>query len=300
MEKIIVTIGAGHGGIDGGALGPSGLKEKDCTLAIAQKTAELLNENGGAEAVLLRDGDHYLSLPERGRTAARLKSQCHVEIHAGNVGEAAASVIRSVHLPGDERAAVEMAQGIAGALQVKNAGSRTRQGLEHPDDDFHTVMYTAVRGGVPHVFLAECGCIKDAEAEKRLRDDSTLKAIAAAIARPVIRLLGQEPVQQETEMPQKTQDKTQEAPAVILTPRDEDISARDRVETVALGIYFVREKPSFCARVTGSVKGGDRFETQPAEMGFRRIYYRGGVGYVGPGAWNSPAGDGKTEPAEGR
>src|SRR5687768_9046834 len=42
----LVVIDAGHGGVDPGARGPNGTREKDVTLAIARNLAELLRKDG--------------------------------------------------------------------------------------------------------------------------------------------------------------------------------------------------------------------------------------------------------------
>ncbi len=55
----IVAIDAGHGGPDPGAVGPSGVLEKDVTLAIALKLEEVLKQ-AGIETVMTRTGDYDL------------------------------------------------------------------------------------------------------------------------------------------------------------------------------------------------------------------------------------------------
>lgn len=58
--KPIIILDPGHGGNDPGAIGPSGLKEKDVTLDIVLYMKGLL-ESAGYQVVLTRDGDYNVS-----------------------------------------------------------------------------------------------------------------------------------------------------------------------------------------------------------------------------------------------
>src|ERR1700722_6205627 len=61
----IIAIDPGHGGIDPGAISPTGLYEKDITLDTALSVARLVNATGRFGGVLPRHGDVYVSLRER-------------------------------------------------------------------------------------------------------------------------------------------------------------------------------------------------------------------------------------------
>lgn len=69
-RRMVVAIDAGHGGEDPGALGPTGLREKDVVLQIAKRLHDLLKKEPGITPVLVRDGDYYVPLAERRRIAA--------------------------------------------------------------------------------------------------------------------------------------------------------------------------------------------------------------------------------------
>ena len=79
---IIVAIDPGHGGEDPGAIGPSGLKEKDIVLAVALRLRERLNALPGMRAMLTRDGDFFVPLHDRVRKARRVQADLFVSIHA--------------------------------------------------------------------------------------------------------------------------------------------------------------------------------------------------------------------------
>jgi N-acetylmuramoyl-L-alanine amidase len=79
---IIVAIDPGHGGEDPGAIGPSGLKEKDVVLAVALRLRERLNGLPGLRAMLTRDGDFFVPLQDRVRKARRVQADLFVSVHA--------------------------------------------------------------------------------------------------------------------------------------------------------------------------------------------------------------------------
>jgi len=73
-----VVVDAGHGGFDPGAIGPSGVREKDVTLAIARKLAAAIDAEDGMRAVLIRDGDYFITLGGRTRKARQLGADMFV------------------------------------------------------------------------------------------------------------------------------------------------------------------------------------------------------------------------------
>lgn len=80
-KPIIIAVDAGHGGEDPGAHGPSGLLEKDVSLAIARKLALLINTQPNMRAVLTRDGDYYVGLRQRVEIARKQQADMFVSIH---------------------------------------------------------------------------------------------------------------------------------------------------------------------------------------------------------------------------
>ena len=59
-----VVIDAGHGGKDPGAVGPTGLKEKDVVLDVTKRVAEILQRKA-VRVILTRDRDEFVSLQKR-------------------------------------------------------------------------------------------------------------------------------------------------------------------------------------------------------------------------------------------
>jgi len=76
-----IAIDPGHGGNDAGAVGPTGLKEKDVTLDIAHRVAPLLAHELGVETLLTRDSDAYVPLDLRAARANSFHADLFVSIH---------------------------------------------------------------------------------------------------------------------------------------------------------------------------------------------------------------------------
>ena len=81
-DHLLVVLDAGHGGHDAGAIGPTGVQEKDVALAITLKAAERLRQEPGVQVVLTRERDVFLPLPQRARVANDLGADLFVSIHA--------------------------------------------------------------------------------------------------------------------------------------------------------------------------------------------------------------------------
>ena len=81
-RDVIIAIDAGHGGEDPGAIGPGGTYEKDVVLQISKTLARAINRERGMRAVLIREGDYYMSLRKRILSARRHKADLFLSIHA--------------------------------------------------------------------------------------------------------------------------------------------------------------------------------------------------------------------------
>ena len=79
---IVVALDPGHGGEDPGAVGPSGLREKDVVLSLGRQLRERLDGLPNVRAMLTRDADYFVPLHERVRKARRVQADLMVSIHA--------------------------------------------------------------------------------------------------------------------------------------------------------------------------------------------------------------------------
>jgi len=84
-RDLVVAVDAGHGGQDPGAHGRGGTQEKDVTLAIARRLAAAIDAEDGMRAVLIRDGDYFITLGGRTRKARQLGADMFVSVHADSV-----------------------------------------------------------------------------------------------------------------------------------------------------------------------------------------------------------------------
>ena len=75
-----VVIDPGHGGNDPGAIGPTGVKEKDVTLDIAHRVAPILAKQG-IQVALTRDDDRFVPLEERTQRANGFNADLFISIH---------------------------------------------------------------------------------------------------------------------------------------------------------------------------------------------------------------------------
>ncbi|WP_151702870.1 N-acetylmuramoyl-L-alanine amidase [Nitrincola alkalilacustris] len=82
VRDIVIAIDPGHGGEDPGAIGPRGLREKDVVLAIGRELKRLIDAEPGYRAVMIRDGDYYVSLRDRTALARRSNADLFVSVHA--------------------------------------------------------------------------------------------------------------------------------------------------------------------------------------------------------------------------
>lgn len=89
-RPLIVAIDAGHGGQDTGAIGGSGAREKDVTLAIALELARQVDATPGLKAYLTRDSDYFIPLPQRARKAHAARADIFISIHADSFTSPAA------------------------------------------------------------------------------------------------------------------------------------------------------------------------------------------------------------------
>jgi N-acetylmuramoyl-L-alanine amidase len=76
-----VVLDPGHGGNDTGAVGPTGLKEKDVTLDIAHRAAPLLARELKIETLLTRDTDAFVPLDLRTARANAFHADLFISIH---------------------------------------------------------------------------------------------------------------------------------------------------------------------------------------------------------------------------
>lgn len=93
-----VVVDPGHGGHDPGAVGPSGIQEKDVVLAIGLKLRALLREELGLDVVMTRSSDVFIPLEERTAIANKVNADLFLSVHANAAPNRLAAGIETYYL----------------------------------------------------------------------------------------------------------------------------------------------------------------------------------------------------------
>ncbi|MEM9332366.1 MAG: N-acetylmuramoyl-L-alanine amidase [Pseudomonadota bacterium] len=85
--RFTVVLDPGHGGIDGGASGRGGAREKDIVLAFAKILADQIESRGPYDVLFTREEDVFVSLRERLDFSRRSKADLFISLHADSLGQ---------------------------------------------------------------------------------------------------------------------------------------------------------------------------------------------------------------------
>ncbi|GKV68750.1 putative N-acetylmuramoyl-L-alanine amidase YrvJ [Sporosarcina sp. NCCP-2716] len=125
LKGITVAIDPGHGGNDRGTTGTRGTDEKDLTLL----TAELLSgklKDAGAQVVLTRDSDTYVSLQKRTEIGLHEGADVFVSLHYDANPDRSISGFTTYYTqPGQQPFAAALNDGLAGTLDLNNRGTQS-------------------------------------------------------------------------------------------------------------------------------------------------------------------------------
>ena len=83
-ERRTIVVDPGHGGVDPGSRGITGLYEKKLTLIYARELKRKLEADGRYRVVLTRDKDIFIRLRDRVGIAERMAGDLFVSLHANN------------------------------------------------------------------------------------------------------------------------------------------------------------------------------------------------------------------------
>jgi N-acetylmuramoyl-L-alanine amidase len=96
LQGKTIVLDPGHGGRDSGAIGVTGVLEKDLTIHTALLLKEALT-NAGATVILTHNGDRYVSLENRVITSHYNKADAFISIHFNSSFDASAGGISSYY-----------------------------------------------------------------------------------------------------------------------------------------------------------------------------------------------------------
>jgi len=78
----LIVIDPGHGGHDPGAIGPTGVAEKDVVLDVSRRLARMVEEGLGVKVVMTRTADVFVPLRDRTNFANKQRADLFVSVHA--------------------------------------------------------------------------------------------------------------------------------------------------------------------------------------------------------------------------
>ena len=207
-----IVIDPGHGGRDPGAIGPSGLKEKDVVLKIAKGLREKLQKHG-YEVFLTRERDVYLPLEDRTAIANVKEADLFVSIHANASRKRGARGIETYILgfPSDDEivelaarenatspkkltdlqiilydlmvsAKVNESGRLAHYVQESMCNNLNHRKSSDPDRGIKPAPFIVLMRARMPAILVEVSFISNRAEESRLRSRKYLEEIAASIA----------------------------------------------------------------------------------------------------------------------
>lgn len=175
-----VCIDPGHGGRDPGAVGQSGLQEKDVNLAVSRKVAKLLGKMG-YEPILTRSDDTYLSLSVRSKLANLHKASVFVSIHCNAAGNRDAQGAETFHFP----------TSIEGKTLAELAHSELILYTAAKDRGVKQANFQVLRETAMPAILVELAFISNEDEEHKLSNSSFQDSCALAISEGVDKYLVQ-------------------------------------------------------------------------------------------------------------
>lgn len=148
--KMVIVLDPGHGGIDDGAIGPGGAKEKELVLQFAKDVRDALETYGDFEVLMTRDDDTFIALDDRVEFARTNGAQLMVSFHADTVTQAyvrGATIYTLNELASDE---------LSKALADKENRSDTIAGVELTDkpDEVADILIDLARRETKNLSIA--------------------------------------------------------------------------------------------------------------------------------------------------
>lgn len=131
LQDKVVVIDPGHGGRDSGTTGASGTLEKLLTMRTGELLAEKL-KSAGAEVVLTRKNDEYLSLPSRVSLSHYYQADAFISLHFDSILDSSIVGHTTYYYQGHQKELADEIHGsLADRLPTKDRGVRV--------GDYHVV-----------------------------------------------------------------------------------------------------------------------------------------------------------------
>lgn len=178
-STVVVTIDPGHGGQDAGGFGIGGILEKDITLPVGIKVAQILQHNG-IQVVMTRNSDYFLDLQGRVNITERVNSDIFVSIHANSIDTR--PDVNGLETYYHDNRGFNLARIIHNRI-VKKTGVKDR-GVRKAR------FYVIRKSSIPSI-LVEMGYITGDEDAQKLKTLDYQNKMAEAIAEGIIQYLNQ-------------------------------------------------------------------------------------------------------------
>lgn len=168
----VVVLDPGHGGDDTGAVGPSGVAEKDITLGVARKLSARISERTRCAVLLTREDDTFVPLEERTAIANRVGADIFISIHVNAAASRSVDGIETFFLSFDSTdedarrvAAFENSFSATGELRPDDGVDLKEILLDMANTESHhesSVLAESVHTSLLHAFKKEDRGVKQA------------------------------------------------------------------------------------------------------------------------------------------
>lgn len=180
IKNKTIVIDAGHGGYDPGAMGVTGLKEKDYNLAAALLLKDKLAALG-ANVILTRSDDTFISLTERCEIANNAGADIFVAIHANSsTSPSLRGTATYYYAPSSNPslyAQLEKRKRLAQDVQTKLIDQLGTRNIGILQENF-----AVLRGTKMPSILVESAFLSNSDDEAILKDSAMREKIAEALA----------------------------------------------------------------------------------------------------------------------
>jgi len=189
LEGTIIVLDPGHGSMqpgdwsDPGAVGVSGLRERDVVVNIGETVGQILTAKG-ATVVHTRTGDTVMSLEERAGIASATGAEIYVSIHCNSsLSSLLAGTSTYYYAPANMSASMRASrERLAAVIQEELLRALGRENKGIRQEAFSVLRNTTV----PSV-LVEVAFLSNAEEERLLSTGEFQTKAASAIANGIIR-----------------------------------------------------------------------------------------------------------------
>ena len=205
-EFVVLALDPGHGGVDPGAMGATGLSEKVVTLDLAKRVRRKLNDVGNLHIALTRFDDSTININSRASIIRHIGADLVLSLHLNTLPQQNITLVESYYKTSRQ----ELTDAGEGSTVLVDADDKnvmlSRSFAEEVQSSvFATVKRfnkISVNAGLksdsmrilsqhraPGALL-EVTCLSNPEEEARLTDSAYLDKLAGAIAKGVRSYLG--------------------------------------------------------------------------------------------------------------